>query len=194
MCAAACRRTYERLVLSDGGSDFIGQLCLNSATGQRPDSAERFWFYCFCLACTRLDVLNLMHFRLQITWVKTVLVADDSASMRLSMRIVLEALSAVTIHEAIDGFDAVQKAAAVKPDLILLDLAMPRLNGAEAASVLKKAMPGTPIILFTLHTDLSGETISSAIGVDAFVSKSEGFEALLARINAMLPSSQQNPK
>ena len=85
---------------------------------------------------------------------KTVLIADDSASMRLSVRMLLEGRhTGLRVREAIDGMDAIEKAKTLRPDLILLDLAMPRLNGAEAAAVLKNDMPETPVILFTL-TDL----------------------------------------
>ena len=81
---------------------------------------------------------------------KTVLIADDSASMRLSVRMLLEGRhTGLRIRESIDGIDAVEKAKAFRPDLILLDLAMPRLNGAEATAVLKNDMPETPVILFT---------------------------------------------
>jgi CheY-like chemotaxis protein len=66
------------------------------------------------------------------------------------------------------------------PDLILLDLAMPQLNGAEAASVLKNDLPETPVILFTLYTDLHVDSLCAAIGVD-FISKVVGIPKLLKR-------------
>ena len=49
------------------------------------------------------------------------------------------------MRESVDGIDAVEKAKTSKPDLILLDLTMPRLNGVEAAAVLKNEMPETPV-------------------------------------------------
>ena len=123
---------------------------------------------------------------------KVILVADDSASMRLSVRLLLEGLNAdLAVNEAVDGLDAIVEARRVKPDLIVLDLAMPRLNGAEAAWALKKSMPDTPIILFTMHTDLTGESLSSVIGVDAFVSKPEGISSLLSKIDNFLKPKPQ---
>ncbi len=118
---------------------------------------------------------------------KTVLIADDSASLRLSVRLLLQGRhTELVVREAVDGVDAIRKAKLRKPDLILLDLAMPRLNGVEAASILKKAMPETPVILFTMYTDLLADSVCAAIGVD-FISKVDGLPKLLERVDALLP-------
>jgi CheY-like chemotaxis protein len=117
---------------------------------------------------------------------KTVLIADDSSSMRLSVRMLLEGRHAeLLVCEAVDGIDAIRKAKTSQPDLILLDLAMPRLNGAEAAYVLKNDMPETPVILFTMYTDLDISSMCKAIDVD-FISKVEGVPKLLERVDALL--------
>jgi DNA-binding response OmpR family regulator len=107
--------------------------------------------------------------------------------MRLSVRFLLQGRhTGLVVREAVDGVDAIEKAKKSKPDLILLDLAMPRLNGAEAATVLKSDMPETPVILFTLNTDLHADTVSAAIGID-FISKVDGIPKLLERVDALLP-------
>jgi CheY-like chemotaxis protein len=117
---------------------------------------------------------------------RTVLIADDSFSMRLSVRLLLEDRHPeLVVHEAVDGLDAIEKAKKSKPDLIILDLAMPRLNGAEAATVLKNDLPETPVILFTL-TDLRPDSLCEAIGVD-FISKVDGIPKLLERVDALFP-------
>ena len=118
---------------------------------------------------------------------KTVLIADDSASMRLSVRLLLEGRhTELVVREAVDGVDAIEKAKKSRPDLILLDLAMPRLNGAEVATILKEDMPETPVILFTI-TDLVADSLCAAIGVD-LISKADGVSKLLERVDALLPS------
>jgi CheY-like chemotaxis protein len=123
---------------------------------------------------------------------KSVLIADDSASMRLSVRFLLQGRhTGIVVREAFDGLDAIEKAKKAKPDLILLDLAMPRLNGAEAATVLKNDMPETPVILFTMNTDLHAETVCAAIGID-FISKVDGIPKLLERVDALLPPALPN--
>jgi CheY-like chemotaxis protein len=124
---------------------------------------------------------------------KTVLVADDSASMRLSVRMLLEGRHAeLRVCEAVDGIDAIRKAKTSQPDLILLDLAMPRLNGAEAAYVLKNDMPDTPVILFTM-TDLNIGSMCAAIDVD-FISKADGVPKLLERVDALFPPIPPNER
>src|SRR6267378_3686366 len=106
--------------------------------------------------------------------------------MRLAVRVLLEGRhTELIVCEAVDGVDAIHKAKRSKPDLILLDLAMPRLNGAEAASILKNAMPETPVILFTLNTDLYADAVFAALGVD-FISKVDGIPKLLERVDALL--------
>ena len=121
----------------------------------------------------------------------TVLIADDSASVRLSVRLLLQGRHReLVVREAFDGMDAVEKAKTSKPDLILLDLAMPRLNGAEAAAVLKNEMPQTPVILFTL-TELHVDNLCAAIDVD-FISKADGVSKLLERVDALLPPPLPN--
>ena len=118
---------------------------------------------------------------------KTVLVADDRASMRRAVKFLLERRHAeLMVQEAVDGVDAIEKAKQAKPDLILLDLAMPRLNGAEAATILRNTLPGTPIILFTMYTDLHAESLSGFLGVE-FISKVDGLPKLLERVDALLP-------
>jgi CheY-like chemotaxis protein len=122
---------------------------------------------------------------------KTALIADDSASIRLSVRLLLEGRHReLVVREAVDGVDAVEKAKKSKPDLILLDLAMPRLNGAEAAAVLKNEMPETPVILFTL-TELRVDTLCAAIDID-FISKADGVSKLLERVDALFPPTLPN--
>ena len=122
---------------------------------------------------------------------KTILIADDSASMRLSVRLLLEGRhEELVVREAIDDLDVIEKAKWSRPDLILLDLAMPRLNGAEAATVLRNDMPETPVILFTM-TDLQADSLCAAIGVD-FISKADGVSKLLEKVDALFPPSLPN--
>ena len=123
---------------------------------------------------------------------KTVLIADDSPSMRRSVKFLIEHRHPeLVVQEAVNGVQAIETAKETRPDLILLDLAMPELNGAEAATVLKATLPGTPIILFTMYTDLHADALCGFIGVD-FISKVDGIPKLLERVDALLPSTPPN--
>jgi len=107
--------------------------------------------------------------------------------MRLSFRLFLEGLhKELVVREAVDGVDAIEKAKKSKPDLIILDLAMPLLNGAEAATLLKHDMPETPVILFTMSTDIEAETLCAVYDVD-FVPKVDGIPKLLERVDSLFP-------
>ena len=82
----------------------------------------------------------------------SVLIVDDYAAIRRAIRVGLERHSEFSVcGEAVDGLDAIEKATRLKPDFILLDLSMPRMNGMEAASILKRVMPNVLIVAFTMR-------------------------------------------
>jgi len=110
-----------------------------------------------------------------------VLIVDDSANVRAQIRVQLERSGFEVCGEAADGLEAVEKAPQLKPDLIILDLSMPRMHGIEAARELSKACPSVPIILYTLHADMIRSGRNLPEGVTEVVSKSEN---LLERVRA----------
>jgi DNA-binding NarL/FixJ family response regulator len=87
--------------------------------------------------------------------------------------------------EAADGREAIEKAQQLKPDLVVLDLSMPVMNGLEAARVLKRSLPSLPLVMFTNFTSpqLSKEAFSA--GVNAVVSKDK-IEGLVHSIQSLL--------
>jgi DNA-binding NarL/FixJ family response regulator len=129
---------------------------------------------------------------------KQILIADDSGTVRRILKVFLENQKDIMVcGEAANGFEAIEKAKKLRPDLVLLDLAMPVMNGAEAASVLKKAMPNVSIIVFTMFSEDIGRSLTSAVGVDLVLSKPDGMRALMDAIEVLLnpsqPSSGTNP-
>jgi DNA-binding NarL/FixJ family response regulator len=117
-----------------------------------------------------------------------VLIADDNPNIRTLLRTFIETQTGFQIcGEAHDGQDAIQKARQVQPDLIMLDLAMPRLNGIEAASILRREMPAVRIILFTLHVDSIGKSLAAVIGIDFVLSKDEPLSKLAEHLNRLQP-------
>ena len=118
---------------------------------------------------------------------KQLLIADDSFLVRETIKNVLAGRTDIAVcGEASNGLEAVEKARTLKPDLVLLDLAMPEMNDAETASVLKMTVPGVRIILFTMYSENVGNYLTSALGIDAVLSKPDGMTALLNAVEAAL--------
>lgn len=80
----------------------------------------------------------------------TVMLVDDNVPVRLLLADVVRNAGFVVCGEASDGLEAIDMASRLNPDLVVLDFSMPRLNGAETASVLKRERPKVPIILLSL--------------------------------------------
>ena len=117
---------------------------------------------------------------------KRVLIADDSTSVRDVIRMFLRDHEEIEIcGEAVDGLDTVEKAQRLKPDLLLLDLVMPEINGAMVASILKQKMPNLRIILFTMYSENVSKALSSAVGIDAVLSKPDGMSHVVESINSL---------
>ena len=84
---------------------------------------------------------------------KRILIADDHESVLRRVRAMLEVDPVWEVcGDAVDGREAIDKAAKLHPDLVILDFAMPRLNGLEAASQIKSLLPEVPIVMFTMYS------------------------------------------
>jgi len=106
--------------------------------------------------------------------IKRILVADDNAYMRKALcRLFADHDYLEVCAEAVNGQDAIDKALEHKPDLIILDLAMPVLNGIEAARILHRLMPEVPKILFTLHAQALLKSDTESAGIRKVVSKGD---------------------
>jgi DNA-binding NarL/FixJ family response regulator len=126
---------------------------------------------------------------------KRVLIADDSSIVRdIIKEFLAERTDAEVCGEASNGREAVQQALTLKPDLMLLDLSMPELNGAEVASVLKTQMPGLAIILFTMYGEHIGQSLAAATGIDLVLSKPDGMGKLVEFVNLVLSRDPQSPE
>src|SRR6202047_1983757 len=120
----------------------------------------------------------------------TVLIVDDYPAVRKALRSLLEKLCSVVCIEAINGLDAIAKAEVSHPDLIILDLCMPKMNGFEAATVLQKIMPKVPLFMFTSHQSRDVESQAASVGIRAVFSKYTGIDALLEQASELLSSSR----
>ena len=121
---------------------------------------------------------------------KRILIVEDEISVRHAVRTFLEYQAHLEVcGEAGNGVEAMEKATALRPDLILLDLSMPIMNGVEVASLIRARMPATPVVVYTMFDDVLGKPLASTLGIAAIVSKSDGLTKLLARIDALLASN-----
>jgi DNA-binding NarL/FixJ family response regulator len=105
-----------------------------------------------------------------------ILIADDKRHIRQELRNLIEGHQGWEVcTEAGDGVQAVNRAMQFKPDLIILDLAMPDLNGFEAARQISEALPGVPILMLTLYASPQVEKEAERVGVKRVISKSTAY-------------------
>jgi two-component system, chemotaxis family, chemotaxis protein CheY len=90
------------------------------------------------------------------------------------------------ILKAENGKEAIEKAPELDPDLIVLDLSMPVMNGLDAARVLKSIMPRVPLIRFSEYGEAFSEQEARSAGISTLISKSEHFFVLLEKARSLL--------
>ena len=123
---------------------------------------------------------------------KKVLLVDDNAILRKAVRPLFDSHPKfVVCGEAEYGREAVEKAPSLRPDLIVLDLVMPVMNGLEAAPLLIKILPNVWLILFTTHDWPELSQIARAAGIHAMVPKSKAVTHLVAQAEAFFGMTAQ---
>ena len=116
-----------------------------------------------------------------------ILVADDYKPWRVHARKLLQEQLDCRISEACDGIEAVQKATLLHPDIVLLDISMPTMNGIEAAERIQQATPGSRVIFLTQNTDSEIMSATLNAGAKGYVLKANAATELLPVIAAALP-------
>jgi two-component system, chemotaxis family, chemotaxis protein CheY len=112
--------------------------------------------------------------------VRSVLIVDDNAVIRQSLCEIFKRDGDFEVcGEAENGKEAVEKAQELHPDLIVLDLSMPVMNGLDAARALKRMMPTVPLIMYSAFGDKFAETQARLIGISEVVSKFEHVSVLI---------------
>jgi CheY-like chemotaxis protein len=104
---------------------------------------------------------------------RTVLLVDDFVGIREVLREAFESAGFRVCAEAKNGAEAIQAAMEHRPDLVILDYAMPVMNGLEAAPQLRRLVPNSPIILFTLYGENVQPDDAMATGITSVVPKSD---------------------
>lgn len=117
---------------------------------------------------------------------KSVLIVDDNAAVRQALCALFTSTEFYVCSEAGNGQQGVEQALALRPDLIVMDLSMPLMNGLQAAAQLRKLLPDTPIILFSEYSEALSVVDTRAAGFSALVSKDEPASALLGKARALV--------
>jgi DNA-binding NarL/FixJ family response regulator len=116
-----------------------------------------------------------------------VLVVDDSEPFRAFLSSYMQKTSGGYVcGEALDGLEAVQKAEELQPDLILLDIDLPKLNGIEVARQIGKVSPGSKIIFVSLESSADAVQVALGTGARGYVVKADAGRELLEGVNAVL--------
>ena len=119
---------------------------------------------------------------------QNILLIDDSWLLRSCLRRLLEA-HGWAVSGAEDGAKGVQMAEEHHPDLVLMDLSMPGMDGLEASRRLKTEMPDVPILMFTSHLTSQLQAETEKAGIDAVVNKSEEVAPVINIIEQLLARS-----
>jgi DNA-binding NarL/FixJ family response regulator len=116
-----------------------------------------------------------------------IMLVDDFKLWRLKLRSILEAIPGFrVVGEAGDAFEAIEKASRLLPDVVLLDIGMPVLNGLEAAPRIRRASPRSKIVFLTQEQDSDVRNAALAAGADGYLLKSRVNAELQSTINAAL--------
>jgi DNA-binding NarL/FixJ family response regulator len=115
------------------------------------------------------------------------LIVDDHEIFRRGLRALLEPSSEWQVcGEAVDGVDAVEQCKSLRPDIVVLDVSMPRLNGLEAARLIKKENPQFQIVMITQHDSPQIRSAALDAGAQAFVTKSAVASELVSTLRNLI--------
>jgi CheY-like chemotaxis protein len=112
-----------------------------------------------------------------------VLVVDDSQAQRTRVRSALEGAGLTVVGEAEDGAQALSEAAAHHPDVVLMDLRMPRMDGVQATRILRRRQPDTPVVLWTGDDDAQLDRAVCNSGAQVGIPKDIGTGELVATLH-----------
>jgi len=119
-----------------------------------------------------------------------VLLADDHAVVRFGLRALLEMAGMEVIAEAGEGREALRLAQELTPDVAILDVTMPGLNGIDAAPVLRERSPDTRIVFLSMHSDREHVHRAIAAGASAYLLKGSASEEIVEAIRAVIVGGQ----
>jgi DNA-binding NarL/FixJ family response regulator len=114
----------------------------------------------------------------------SLLIADDLDHVRQGLRTILELAGGLRIvGEACNGLEAIQQVDQLQPDVVLMDLAMPQVDGLEATERIKAQHPETGVVMISIHDNEETRERAKKAGVDAFLAKGNDTETLIQTIH-----------
>jgi two-component system, NarL family, response regulator NreC len=117
----------------------------------------------------------------------SIILAEDHVLVRQCLRRIIQRDPAIrVINEAGDGVELLEQLKKNTPDVVLVDISMPRLKGLEVAQIIKKQYPTIKIIILTMHRGKTFFHKALEIGVDGYVLKEEADTILISAIKAVL--------
>ena len=120
-----------------------------------------------------------------------ILIADDHAVIRKQVRLILEESSRFEVcAEAEDGAEAVEEARRLKPDVVILNVSMPVLNGLEAAREIRAKLPESSIVILSANADKQFIEQAKRMGADAYLAKTKAREALVKAVEAAVTGDE----
>jgi DNA-binding NarL/FixJ family response regulator len=123
-----------------------------------------------------------------------ILIVDDHEIFRRGLRSLLESRADWEVcGEATDGQDAVDKAKQLQPDVIVLDITMPRLNGLDATALIREELPTAKVVILSQHQPALMKQVALTAGAGAYVTKSEVSRELMAAIDGLLSGGPPRP-
>ncbi len=115
-----------------------------------------------------------------------ILIADDNELVRCGLKMLIEQHEGWSVcDQAVDGREAIDKAEELKPDVILLDIFMPRLDGLSALPLIRQIAPASKVLILTVHDSLDLARIAASEGASGFISKSLVWRDLVPEIEAL---------
>jgi DNA-binding NarL/FixJ family response regulator len=116
-----------------------------------------------------------------------ILIADDHAVVRECLKMILESLSdMVVVGEARDGNDVLEKAESLRPDVIIMDISMPELNGIEATRIIRERLPGVRVIILSMHQTNEHVFQAMQVGARAYLLKESAGFSIVNAVRAVM--------
>jgi len=116
-----------------------------------------------------------------------ILIADDSPELRRGLRALIESRPGFKVcGKATDGAEVISQARELKPDLIILDLGLPDMDGFEAARRILQSSPAMPILMFSMHYSTQLVREAHKIGIRGYIEKGSSLDILFQGIEAVL--------